>query len=285
MPVELMPPRAQALWGRRAVANFALGGLGTGAYVTAVLVSGFGPSPAVGAASWLGPVLVLAGFALVASEAGRPLRGARVLARVRTSWMSRELAAGGAFVLLALGEPAFGSPWQRRLAAAAALATAVSQGFILRRARGVAAWSVPAMPLLFLVSALVSGAGLLTLAELASGRRPAAALLRALLVLLVLDALAWTALVLRRGDQAFVASTRELRAGATWTAVVGGGHALPFLLLLIAQSLPGGAEHAAALAAALTIGGQVCAKAALILIAGRLRPITIPHLRLQRGLS
>jgi hypothetical protein len=40
---------------------------------------------------------VLAGFAAVAGEAGRPLRGPRVLWKVRTSWMSRELwiGAGG----------------------------------------------------------------------------------------------------------------------------------------------------------------------------------------------
>ena len=35
-PVELIPPAPQTLWGKPAVANFVLGGLGAGFYVAAV---------------------------------------------------------------------------------------------------------------------------------------------------------------------------------------------------------------------------------------------------------
>src|SRR6266496_1975910 len=56
-PVELIPSRRQALWGWPAVLNFVLGGLGAGLYVTAVVAAGFGRSPAVTVASWLGPTL------------------------------------------------------------------------------------------------------------------------------------------------------------------------------------------------------------------------------------
>ena len=282
MAVELIPAQPQTLWGKPAVANFVLGGLGAGLYVVAALEAGFAPSPEVSTASWLGPLLVLTGFAAVGTEAGRPLRGARVLARVRTSWMSRELWAGGAFVALAAFGLAHGSPWQRGLAAIAGLTVASAQGFILRHARGVAAWNVPVMPLLFVMSALVSGSGLLTLVETMAGRRPDAVLLRGMLALLALDALAWLALAMRRRDEVFVRSTRGLREGSTVAAIAGGGHLAPFLLIALALALPGLAAPASTLAAVLMIGGQVCVKAALILTAGRLRPITIAGLGLHR---
>src|SRR3990172_2763707 len=106
-PVELIPARRQILWGWPAVVNFTLGGVGAGLYGTAVLAAGFERTAAVVLASWLGLLLVLAGFAAVAGEAGRPLRGPRVLWKVRTSWMSRELWIGGAFVLLIAADFAF----------------------------------------------------------------------------------------------------------------------------------------------------------------------------------
>src|SRR5262245_57845524 len=115
-PVELIPATPQRLWGAPAVANFALGGLGAGFYATAVLAARFEASTTVSLAAWLGPLLVFAGFAAVATEAGRPLRGARGLARVRTSWMSRELVLGGVFAAAALAEWVTPSPTQRAAA-------------------------------------------------------------------------------------------------------------------------------------------------------------------------
>src|SRR3972149_3283401 len=96
--VELIPATPQRLWGKPAVANFALGGLGAGLYLAAVVEVWLGAPGAVNVASWLGPVLVLAGFVAVATEAGRPLRGPRVLTRLRTSWMSRAPGGGGVFL-------------------------------------------------------------------------------------------------------------------------------------------------------------------------------------------
>ncbi|MBI1893082.1 MAG: dimethyl sulfoxide reductase anchor subunit [Candidatus Rokubacteria bacterium] len=104
----ILPAERQKLWGPLAVANFVLGGMGAGAYVTASLLSGLSPpGRLVGAASVL-PVVI--GFLCVAVEAGRPFRGPNVLRMVRSSWMSRELWAGGAFILFVLADmvvPAF----------------------------------------------------------------------------------------------------------------------------------------------------------------------------------
>jgi DMSO reductase anchor subunit len=280
MTAELIPPARQVLWGLPAVANFALGGLGAGYYVAAAVAAGFQDSPALARAAWLGPLLVLAGFAAVAGEAGRPLRGARVLARVRTSWMSRELLLGGVFVLLGAAECVGPSPALRGLTALAALALAGAQGMIVRRARAVAAWDVPVVPVVFVVSALVSGVGLLLAAEGARGHAPGGAGLGAALATLVGAALVWRGYLRWSPDPAFERATRPLRDGRIALGIAGIGYALPFVLLSLAVALGGRAPAAAFLAGVLMIAGQVETKRALILTAGELRPIALPGLRL-----
>lgn len=274
-PVELIAAAPQALWGKLAVVNFVLGGAGAGLYVAAVV---FGRAVAI--ASWLGPALVLAGFAAVAVEAGRPFRGARVLGRVGTSWMSRELWFGGAFAVLALSEHIVAVPGQRLLAVLAALALVLAQGFILRRARGVAAWDVAAMPLVFLASALLSGFGLLALADVATGHRPAAAFMASLLVLLPIGVLVWLAFVTWSVDEPFASSTRVLREGPVAVTIVAAGYVVPFALVALGVALPDVAGRTAVLAALSILGAQIHAKAMLILAAGHLRPITLSHLTL-----
>lgn len=274
-PVELIPAAPQTLWGRLAVANFVLGGAGAGFYLVAVVFD-----RAVAVASWLGPALLLAGFAAVAVEAGRPLRGPRVLGRVRTSWMSRELWLGGAFAVLASSELLVRAPGQRALAGGAALALVLAQGFILRRARGVAAWDVPALPAVFLLSALLSGAGVLALVDVATGRPPSVTFLGALLVLLPLGALVWLAFVTWSSDEPFAGSTRVLREGPAALTIVAAGYVVPFALLALGIAVPEAAALATALAALSMLGAQVQAKAVLVLDAARLRPITLPDLTL-----
>src|SRR3990170_5458462 len=122
--VELIPATPQMLWGKPAVINFALGGLGAGLYLAALVEVWLGGPGVLKVASWLGPALVLAGFIAVATEAGRPLRGPRVLTRLRTSWMSRELWVGGIFMALAGAEFLVPSAALRALAGLAAVALA-----------------------------------------------------------------------------------------------------------------------------------------------------------------
>ncbi len=284
-PVELIPPRRQTLWGWPAVLNFALGGLGAGLYVVAVLAAGFGQSPAVTLASWLGPALVLAGFAAVATEAGRPFRGPRVLARVRTSWMSRELWIGGAFVLLAAADLTFPLRLHRVQAVVAALLLALAQGFILRRARGITAWDVSLMPFLFLISALLSGSGLYLMIEVAAGRLPGAPLVSVVLVLLGAGLAAWVWYLRWSSEPAFVQAVGSLGQGRAALLIVGGGYVAPFVLAALAVGLPRLALPALPVAGALMIGAQLYAKALLILTAGRFRPITLAALRVQRRSS
>ncbi|HEX4995479.1 MAG TPA: DmsC/YnfH family molybdoenzyme membrane anchor subunit [Methylomirabilota bacterium] len=273
--MEMMPARRQELWGWPAVVNFALGGLGAGWYVVAVLEAGFERSPGVTAASWAASALVLAGFAAVAAEAGRPLRGPRVLTRLRTSWMSRELLAGIAFVLLVAADLAFPLRLYRAPAVVAAVLLALAQGFIVRRARGVTAWDVPLMPLLFLLSALVSGAGAYLLAEVAAGRPPLPALVGAVLALVVVAFVAWARYLAWTSEDTYRRAVAPLREGRAALLIDGAGYGLPLLLGLLALAAPAVAGPLTGLAGTLLIAGQAYAKARLIRAAGRLRPITL----------
>lgn len=284
-PVTLIPAERQRLWGWPAVLNFALGGLGAGVYLVAVAGARLGATPAVTTAAWLGPLLVLAGFAAVATEAGRPGRGPRVLARLATSWMSRELWLGGAFVALAGLELLAPGPGARALAAGAALGLAGAQGFIVRRARGVAAWDVAIVPTLFVVSSLVSGAGLALVLETLAGRPAGRGALGTAMALLAVGVVVWLAYVAWSEEPAFAESTAGLRHGAGATTIVGVGYVLPLALAGIALVAPGLATAATVLAGLAMIAGQVHAKAALILRCGHLRPVTLATLRLSRRLT
>jgi DMSO reductase anchor subunit len=281
-PVVLIPATRQRVWGVPAVLNFMLGALGGGFYAAAALTAGLAPSAAVTLASWLGPVLVFAGFAAVATEAGRPLRGPRVLARVRTSWMSRELALGGAFAALAAAEWAAPSPAQRALAGAAGLAVVAAQGFILRRARGVIAWDVSVMPLVFIVSALVSGAGLLLAVEplLAAGSAYA---LGGTLTLLPLAFVGWLMYLASSAAPAFLRATRPLRAAPGETLGIV-GYLLPWIVIALALALP---QLAVAVPAAgvLIVAGQAWSKWLLVLTVADVRAVSLGTLTLQRRVS
>jgi formate-dependent nitrite reductase membrane component NrfD len=281
-PVELIPARRQILWGWQAVVNFTAGGIGAGLYGAAVIVAGFERTPAVVLASWLAPLLVLAGFAAVAGEAGRPLRGPRVLWKVRTSWMSRELWIGGAFVLLAAADIGFPLPLYRALALAAAVLLALAQGMILRASRGVSAWDVPIMPWLFLLSAAVSGSGAYMLLEVLTGRAVAPVVIGANLVLVVAALGLGRAYVFTPTGQAFRDATASLRDGPAGRIGVGVGTVLPLGALAVALAAPHVAGPAAALAGLAMVAGQAHFKTELIVRAGLLRPITVPYLRLSR---
>jgi formate-dependent nitrite reductase membrane component NrfD len=283
-PVDVVPARPQTLWGWPAAANFCLGGLGAGLYVVAVALDGLDRSPGVAVASWLGPALVLAGFAAVATEAGHPFRGARVLRRVRTSWMSRELWLGGVFALLVAADLWFPLAFHRAQAATVALLFVLAQGFILRRARAVPAWDVPSVPLVFLASALVSGAGLWALLAAVSGRAPAAWQAGALAAAPALGLVVWVG-YLGGAAGAFARAVAPLREGRLARLIVGGGYVAPLALATLALVLPALGPLALGLAGALMVLGQVVAKTHLIRTAGQLRPLTLHTLRWQRRTS
>ena len=268
MDTELIAPVRQTLWGRLAVANFFLGGTGAGAYLVAVSLSGFSGTFLTRFALALGALAVLAGFLSVAVEAGRPLRGLRVLRMAETSWMSRETWAGGAFIALAALD--FLLPWVgwRLAAAPAALFFTLAQGWVLSHCRGVMAWNVPILPLVFLVSALASGAGILGLLTPFGSREPERLALQ-MAALIVLSGFAW------------IVYSVWLRQDSAVLGIFIVGHLLPLVILVVGLRSPAYASVAAALAGVGVLIGQLQAKAWLILKMGVLRPITIASLALS----
>ncbi|MFI5373327.1 MAG: hypothetical protein ACHQ8D_01675 [Candidatus Rokuibacteriota bacterium] len=281
-PIDLLPSRPQAFWGWPAVLNFFLGGLGAGFYVVTVLAEGPGGRSAVMTlAAWLAPACVLAGFAAVAAEAGRPLRGPRVLFRVGTSWMSRELWLGGAFVALVLADGLRPLGPLRAGAAVAALVLAIAQGFIVRGARGIPAWNVPVMPTLFGLSALVSGGGLYLVVAVSVRRVPSVPALAAVLMLLIGGVWMWVRYLTWSSEAAFTEAVAPLTRGREARLVVGAGLMAPLLLTAGAAAWPAVAAPALALAGILMVLGQLHAKARLVLTAGRLRPVTLAGLRIK----
>ena len=281
-PIDLLPSRPQTFWGWPAVLNFFLGGLGAGFYVVTVLAEGpDGRSAVMTLAAWLAPACVLVGFAAVAAEAGRPLRGPRVLLRVGTSWMSRELWLGGAFVALVLADGLRPLGPLRAGAAVAAFVLAIAQGFIVRGARGIPAWNVPVMPTLFGLSALVSGGGLYLVVAVSVRRVPSVPALAAVLMLLIGGVWMWVRYLTWSSEAAFTEAVAPLTRGREARLVVGAGLMAPLLLTAGAAAWPAVAAPALALAGILMVLGQLHAKARLVLTAGRLRPVTLVGLRIK----
>jgi formate-dependent nitrite reductase membrane component NrfD len=199
--------------------------------------------------------------------------------------MSRELWIGGVFVLLVAADIAFPLRLHRAQALAAAVLLALAQGMILRRSRGIAAWDVPIMPWLFLLSAAVSGAGAYMLLEVLAGRAAPPAVLVAGILLAILTFWAGRAYVSTPAGHAFREATASLRGGAAGRLAAGLGGALPLGALAVALAAPAVAAPAAALAGLAMVACQAYVKTELIVKAGLLRPITVANLRMSRRLS
>lgn len=274
---EIIPPKKQTVWRWPAVINFSLGGMGAGLYLWGLLLSLLqGQWPASFAFKVGAPLLVGLGLLSLTHEAGRPLRGIHLWRHVRSSWMSREAVAAGIFMPLAVLDWLFPHPALRAVAGLAALFFMIAQGFIPYRGRGVTAWYVPHVPLMFATSGPMTGFGLLVILASISGFVVPPLLWWLGVLFIVANAAVWWH-YLQRPDELFQRAVATLRQPTAMFWVIGVGHVLPFVFLVVAGAA-GPAEGAARLlalvgGAALLVGGTL-QKAYLILEAGYLRPIT-----------
>lgn len=175
----------QAVWEKKAALNFILGGAGAGFYLSCALTSMLTQSAHAARLilqpEWTAALLVCAGLASVALEAGRPWRARFVLSRLGSSWMSREALLAAVFILLCI------LPWQRPNAALQALCAVcavgfmAAQGFILYASRAVPAWNSAVLPLFLMVSSLYAGCGLNLINHSLSGALQAVAPIVALI--------------------------------------------------------------------------------------------------------
>lgn len=280
----VLPPVPQGAWGGLAVVNFTCGGAGAGAVLGTLVVSLLAPvsGDATRAAEALGVLLAAVGFAAVGAEAGRPLRGINVFRHLRRSWMSREALAAAAFGAFSALDIVMPGPWQRGLAAAAALGFLLSQGFILFAARAVPAWATWEVLLLFVTSGLAKGMGivLLLMGALGEAGAMAAAVWMGAGVVLM-DLLVWVGYA--ESPRGAGAKQQALgRACTTWVGVgiVGLGHLLPLaaLAIVLGAGGPGRGPTTWTLTAlaglAMAAGGAIL-KWALVRRAGLLHPLGI----------
>ncbi len=256
----ILPAERQKLWGPLAVANFVLGGMGAGAYVMATFLSGFFRLPRL--IIVVSILLVVLGFLCVSVEAGRPFRGPNVLRKIGSSWMSRELWAGGAFVGLALVDMVAPAFWLRLLSLVAALLFILCQGLILFDARGIPAWNHPLVPVLFLTSGLLTGAAFLAMIDGMAGRSalPTAGLIG-------LNVFVWVGYLIQPRDRAFRDATRPLRGGMALAGILGLGHVVPLAVLAV------GGSAGSLLVSVFALLGGILLKASLVLRAGQFRPV------------
>ena len=289
--IEPQAPRLQHSWHGLAVANFFLGTTGIGLYLISTLHGWLSGQPTAALFDWarpidsllqldlaaatpaqwagmLAPLLVVLGLLAVAAEAGRPFRGFNVLRNVTHSWMSRESAfAITFFVLAGLDTKLVGSPVLQGIAALAGLGVALSQGMIMRKAKGVPAWSVPIMPVFFVVSGIFTGCGAwLVVTGIAGGVAPAVPWIIAALVLTVISVVIWDRyLATPPHTPTFEHAVQVLRQGRYQAGVHYLGHAVPVLALGTALFAPELALPATIAAGLAMLAGGLIAKMGLIL--------------------
>ncbi len=299
--MELVPAQKQKVWKLPAIVNFSCGGMGTGLYLLGLFVAppqdiNWLQAVMQGRNDWLlsfilasalkllGPALVGLGFLALTIEAGRPRRGLNLFRHLRRSWMSRETLAAALFIPLAGLDWLWPDPALRALAALAAFALMLCQGFIVYRARGVTAWNTPLMPLLFATSGLATGSGLtlvvLTLLKLwfEQNIRPAGSLVWIALMVGVLNLGTWL-IYTWTPDRAFRQATTALRHPNALALIVGAGHLLPAMLLSLALiGIPSSALQSVTLilSGLAFIFGGIRQKYAIVLESGYLRTIELP---------
>ena len=165
------------VWGPLIAWYLFLAGVGAGAYLVGVGASALGTKyqPLVKPGVLLAAPLVAIGSGLLLLDLGNPLRFFLGFLRPQSSMISVGIFIITVFILLGaihmavllfkqvkLSESVL--KWLFGIAAMFALATAIYTGLLIGVVKAVPFWNTPMLPLLFLVSALSTGAGAILLA-------------------------------------------------------------------------------------------------------------------------
>lgn len=283
--IELIAPTKQKEWVWPAVANFTLGGAGTGFCLFIFLAMIFeNPNSALNdpVPYWMiGPVLVGSGLLCLMLEAGRPSRSLYLFRHLGKAWISKETLAFILFAPSVVLDHFFPHLIFKACAALSAIFFMTAQGFILYSSRAVPAWNVSIIPLFYLSSSFASGSGLALLLA-ASGR----VVIESGLVMLSMICIFWNLIVwlfyLRWSRFIdFRSSTEALRRPFMIFFTIVFGHAFPILILLLLQirAFPGvGTMFTGTfvmVSGLAVIIGVTAQKAGIVLSSGYIRKITI----------
>ncbi len=164
------------VWGPLIAWYLFLAGMGAGAYLVAYTATWLGPkyNPLVKPGVLLAAPLVAVGSLLLLLDLGNPLRAYLGFLRPQSSMISVGILIITVFIILSglhllalFFKPVKLSAgvlqWLSGIAAVFALATAIYTGLLLGVVKAVPFWNTPMLPMLFLVSALSTGAGAILL--------------------------------------------------------------------------------------------------------------------------
>lgn len=288
---QLISPSRQKEWGWFAVANFFLGGAGTGLYLInysiMLIDSPLSEQNTTVLHDLISLSVVALGLLCVAIEAGRPLRGYYIFKRLGASWISREMIAFMIFVPAVVLCHFSTNGVFNVVATVSALCLMIAQGFIVYSARAVTSWNTALMPFFFLSSGLASGAGVSLLLTLLCRLLPGQTLLRLSLLCVVFNLAVWllylkwySTVLLESGTQALL----SLRHFSMMFFVIVLGHIIPILLLLLlwqiqSHRVMGGALTGVFLGVSgiAIIIGVAAQKAGVVLFAGYTRKIALKY--------
>jgi len=209
-----------------------LGGTGAGLYaVSFILILLGGNSELARIGVLVGPLLMAVGLLFLLLELGAPKNIFRILVGLSTSWMSRGALLQILFILISLiyALPAF---WQTSwlLSGAGliigsigfllALISAIYHGLFISKAKGVAFWSSPVMPILSMATAVSSGIGFLLLIFLAYPQAATALTIQVIIftgiaVIIAQLIIIWSLLNLNIG----ITYNKSIKAGSTKLAI------------------------------------------------------------------
>lgn len=273
-----------------------LGGVGGGAYTIAALNSFLGEAmaPATAVGLWISfPALIIGSLCLLA-DLGSPSRAILAGARPGSSWISRGFWIISAFMVLAFLHTVLlfftsvgtSAPGLINLIAILGIACAVGTmaytGLLLAASKGVMLWRSGVIPVVFVISALVTGhfsimIGMAFFADTALALRTMAAEAAVLVVVEVLAILFFLQAAYRQPDPR--ASAEKLLANKLF--LVGyfvGGLAAPFVLMLLVYA---GMEGESAVVEFSILGALLGLIGGLILRQGVLEFGALPTLNLS----
>jgi formate-dependent nitrite reductase membrane component NrfD len=231
---RLKAPYAQPEWRIRVALDFFFGGAGSSLaafYLINIFATGTYDQLNL-YVPFLSLLLVMCGLFLLASELGRRSNLLRSLTNMRTSWLARGSAlnlALIAFLLLLIPRSAMTDAWATTSAISfgviiVALMVSLYPGMLLHSVKDIKLWRSRFQPVLTLVSAILSGLGLLIIIDAAIGSS---------LVAPAAEALVGCGLVLIIQTTYFVSLRRSkyLSARCSYTSLISSGGGLGLILL------------------------------------------------------
>jgi hypothetical protein len=273
--------KQQKIWRNAAVMNFTFGSAAAGFYVFTALHF-FLSAALLGQVqlvvnTFVAIALMGIGFGLLALETGASWKTRYSVLNIRTSWMSREVLAGGIFLFFSAAGLIFPVWWTIGIAALAAFAFIVTQAMIIYRSRAIVTWNTPPVIWLFVFSGLISGYGVFIVmmgpayAEVVKLPVMAAALM-------AYGSFWWYyAFLYRAGDPSFRAATEYLRHKLSIGVILGAGVIFPVIGLLFVENFSGplGDEVLIVVAGAGMVYGVFQRNRDLIIKAGYMRKMTM----------